>query len=214
MNEFEQTLDFFLQRSISNAIVRSWDDCQKFISNSNNKDWVYLIKFSETIYAWGTASKDGKRLRKTNLFHEKLSGKYDRKVDYLMLKIKYGQPTVQIFEFNMNAREVEQERRVSFYGRTASGACLRGFTAGNREMIAKEIFDLFKTTDHYLQLDVTYKNLFDEFVSDFWLAKLKHPINPARTFYYGDCLEPNFLSRTLSRPDLIPIIEKTLKVKF
>ena len=50
------------------------------------------------------------------------------------------------------------------------------------------------------KIDIDTKNLFDDFFFNVFLGKLKHPENPKRTFYYGDCLEP--------------IIEKILDVNF
>ena len=46
-----------------------------------------------------------------------------------------------------------------------------------------------------------------------FLGKLKHPENPKRTFYYGDCLEPKLL-RTINKEYLEPVIEKVLDVIF
>jgi hypothetical protein len=46
-----------------------------------------------------------------------------------------------------------------------------------------------------------------------FLGKLKHPKNPKRTFYYGDCLEPKFF-RTINKEYLEPVIEKVLDVDF
>ncbi|MBI2522471.1 MAG: hypothetical protein HYV97_18770 [Bdellovibrio sp.] len=167
------------------------------------------------IYAWGTASDLGQRLRKASVFHQKLSGKYDRRVDYLMLKMIFDLHSVHLFECKNNAISIEQSRRTAIYGATAKGACIRGLINSTRAAIATEIYEMFKTTSHYQNnLNAIERKLFDEFVFSFWLAKLKHPTNPARTFYYGDCLEPGFIHRTLARPDLIPVIEKALNVKF
>ena len=56
-------------------------------------------------------------------------------------------------------------------------------------------------------------NYFDEFFNDVFLAKLKHPKNQKRTFYYGDSLEPKFL-RTIGKEYLEPSVEKILDVNF
>ena len=42
---------------------------------------------------------------------------------------------------------------------------------------------------------------------------MKHPENPKRTFYYGDCLEPKFMV-TINKKYLEPVIESVLDVKF
>lgn len=132
-----------------------------------------------------------------------------------MLKILFGEPEVHLFEMNNNAVEIEQLRRKYFYGSTAKGACIRGVKSINRIEISLEIFSLFKESQFYIEsLDDKEKKAFEDFVKNYWLAHLKHPKNLTRTFYFGDCLEPNFLDRTLGRTDLIPVIEKALKVKF
>lgn len=218
MNEFEETLQYFISNSLRNSYVKNWEDSKDFFVNSSNKEWIYLIKFNSgitPIYAWGTAKDKGQRLRKSSIFDSKLTGKYDRRVDYLMLKILYGQPEVYLFEMNNNSFEIEQMRRQYFYGATATGACIRGTRNVTRMEIALEIFALFKNTHHYIEtLNNSEKRVFEDFVTNYWLAHLRHPTNPRRTFYFGDCLEPNFLDRTLGRNDLIPVIEKTLKVNF
>lgn len=212
--EYLETFDFFKTRSSSSSIVHTWEESRNFFRASLYKDWIYLIGFTPEVYAWGTASKLGDRLKKTGLLQSKLTGKYDRRVDYLMLKILYGNPVIHLFEFDNKAREVEQERRVQFYGNTSKGACIRGFRSISRDLIAREIYEEFCTSDHYQNLPVEDQVLFQEFVEKFWLNKLKHPDNPTRTFYYGDCLEPNFISRTLNRPDIAGVVERVLGVEF
>lgn len=69
-----------------------WQDWIRFVQESASPGWIYFVQFGTTIFAWGTASGKGERLRKSSIFDEKLTGKYDRRVDYLMLKIIEGKP--------------------------------------------------------------------------------------------------------------------------
>ena len=212
MSEYSETFQFLKSKSMRHADVVSWNDCKAFFSTPQVKEWIYLIKFSETIFSWGTASGDGDRLKKTGLLQEKLVGKYDRKVDYLMLRAVHGVPLITIFEVP-NAVAVEQERRAFYYGRTSKGSCMRGFKEYERDKIAREVYGLFKTTAIFVALNENERNLLEDFVNNYWLAKLKHPRRKA-SFYYGDCLEPNFLDRELGRHDFIPLLEKIFSVKF
>ena len=72
---------------------------------------------------------------------------------------------------------------------------------------------MFKKTDWFKKFDNSLKTLFDEFFHEVFLGKIKHPINPKRTFYYGDCLEPKFL-RTIEKEYLEDSVEKILDVHF
>ena len=183
-----------------------------FIKKSTFKSWIYFIQFTENIYAWGTASKDAKRIRKTSLFNSKLTGKYDRRGEYLMLKEIYGMPKVILFECE-HAFEIEQQRRSVIYKSNRLGACFRGFTSNDRKGITLEIYESFKMIEKFKELTNDEKKLFDEFIHQYYLGKLRHPTRNA-SFYFGDCLEPNFLDKTLKRDDLIPVIEKALSVRF
>jgi hypothetical protein len=132
-----------------------------------------------------------------------------------MLRIIYGFPKVTIFEFDGDAEYYEQSRRNTIYGHTRLGsACFRGFTQNDRDSISKEIYEKFKTTEHYLSICEMDKKMFDDFFYELYLGKTRHPVNRSRTFYYGDILEPNFLGRTLNLPKLEGTIERVLNVQF
>ena len=45
-------------------------------------------------------SPNNNRIRLSSIFNNKLTGKYDRRVDYLMLKKIFGLEKVIIFKFN------------------------------------------------------------------------------------------------------------------
>ena len=178
-------------------------DWQEFITTSQNEQWVYVIEFSEAISAWGTASGKGNRFIKSGLLQSNLTGKYDRRGDYMMLKKIYGQPKITVFELSCDATIPEQKLRLQIHGHTGRGsACYIGFQNRDRDGITTEIYSLFKENDAYKRSTDNHRVLFDEFIRNFYLARLRHPQNPKRTFYYGDCMEPNFIRRTLNRPDL------------
>lgn len=172
--------------------------------------YLYLIVWDEDeeIFSWGTMSYSSNRIRKSSLLNSKLTGKYDRRVDYLMLRKIYPDFKVWIFKSERNL-ELEDELKKKFDQRH----CYRGLQGGNRVEITQNIYSHFKSIDWYLNQSDENKKLFDEFFQTVYLAKRRHPNNPKRTFYYGDCLEPKFL-RTINTPQFEPAIERILDVRF
>lgn len=211
MSEYNETLTFFEKEANRSVSITDWQQARTFFTESTYKEWIYLIRFTDSIYAWGTASGNGDRLKKSGLLQRKVTGKYDRRVDYQMLKLIYGAPTITLFEMPDNAVAIEQCRRGQIYDGTTKGPCMRGFVKHTRDSIAIEIYEKFKTSAHYVAQTAADKNTFDEFVIKYWLGKLRHPHRNA-SFYYGDVLEPGFLGRTLERPDLVPVIERMLQI--
>jgi hypothetical protein len=212
----DQVVGYLKQNSIRSAVVADMDQVNQFLKTSKHKGWVYLIRFNgaQDRFAWGTTSKAGKRIRNSCIFDSKLTGKYDRRVDYLMLKQIHGLKSVHLFECRGNEVEVEEGLRQVLQPGTSRGPCMSGFVAKDRDGIAREILGEFKKISGYARMSAQEQALFLEFCESFWLGKLKHPTKPKRTFYYGDCLEPNFIGRTLSRADLEPVIERALQVRF
>ena len=184
-------------------------DTKTFVDKS--KKYLYLIIWSEddNIYSWGTMSGKSSRIRKSSIYNSKLTGKYDRRVDYLMLKILYGSPTVYLFETEEEPTKIENEIK----NINGTKFCYYGLKGQDRVEISKQIFDDFKLTAHYCSTSVSDKNLFDEFFEEVFLGKRHHPKNPKRTFYFGDCLEPNFL-RVIEKSHLEGAIELMLNVRF
>jgi hypothetical protein len=212
--EYQDTLEFFSSVALRSATIRTWADARVFLTGSAYPNWVYVVLFSDAdwIYSFGTASNDGTRLKKTGLLQRKLTGKYDRRGDYLMLKAIYGSPVILLFEVE-EAVKAEQERRSQIYSGNRKGACLRGFVCEDRDSITREIVRRFRSTNRYRNLQPHHARLFDEFIDGFYLAKLKHPHRNA-TFYYGDCMEPNFIGRTLGRIDIEEAVSIALDVEF
>ncbi len=212
MSELQESFDVFNKVSLRSQEVKTESEVKRFIDSSKILSWIYFIEFSKDIYAWGTATKNGARIRKTSLFNSKLTGKYDRRGDYLMLKTVSGMPKITLFEVN-DAVAIEQTRRNQIYAGQRIGACFRGFKSSDRDSITLEIYEMYKASNAFKTLAPNEVKLFDEFIRAFYLGKLRHP-NRNASFYYGDCMEPNFLDRTLGRYDLIPVIEKALSIKF
>jgi len=202
-----EVIKFFEKESVNSFSFNT----ELEIKNSINRNfkYLYLILWSEdNIYSWGTMSGKSNRIRKSSILNRKLTGKYDRRVDYLMLKKIYGLKKVYLFEF-LNPLIKEKELKKIF----KQNHCYHGLNGENRDEISKSIYERFKDTNWFNKIDIDTKNLFDDFFFNVFLGKLKHPKNPKRTFYYGDCLEPKFL-RTINKGYLEPVIEKVLDVIF
>ena len=189
--------------------VRHWTDWKRFKRESTFKNWVYLVRFGGGVFAWGTASKNGSRLRKTSLFHPKLTGKYDRRVDYLMLRIIYGPPEVWVFEVE-DAVGLEGRLRAQVGNRY----CFGGVEEADRNAISEAFFSRFQETEHWTALQPGVQLLFRRYLSEVYFAGLHHPDDPGRSFRFGDTLEPGFIDRTLGKPELLPAIEAALRVEF
>jgi len=72
-------------------------------------------------------SYSSNRIRKASLLNSKLTGKYDRLVDYLMLRKIYPDFKICLFKSESNL-ELEDELKKKFEQRH----CYKGLTGGNR----------------------------------------------------------------------------------
>lgn len=172
--------------------------------------YLYLIIWSDEkeIFSWGTMSMNSNRIRKSSLLNKKLTGKYDRRVDYLMLKKLYPNFTLRVYKTD-DSLALERNLKTSYNQKH----CYHGISGENRNEISLSIYSLFKETQFYQSQCELNKSLFDDFFHRIFLGKQRHPVNPKRTFFWGDCLEPKFL-RTIEENQLEPAIEKILDVKF
>ena len=174
--------------------------------------YVYLIKWSQDeVFSWGTMSKKSNRIRKSSLLNPKLTGKYDRRVDYLMLNKIYGLERVYLFKFSTQEESRYHENYIKIQNNQRF--CYSKVLGGSRDEISSNIYKLFKGTEWYSSIDEKLKVDFNEFFYDVYLNKSRHPLNPKRTFFYGDCLEPKFL-RTIKKGYLEMAVEEVLIVKF
>ena len=103
MSKIQFSLDYLNQNCIDFNLTHSNDDWRSF--KKSNGQYVYFIIWNESheIFSWGTTSAKSDRIRKSSLLNDKLTGKYDRRVDYLMLKIIYGNPKIYIYEMPQTA---------------------------------------------------------------------------------------------------------------
>jgi hypothetical protein len=200
--------EFLGIKSDRNREIKAISEWKTFRAESKTKRWVYLYSFDEHIAAWGTTSQGSDRVRKSSLFDCKLTGKYDRRVDYLMLKEIYGTPRFWIFE-SQSAAELEGRLRQRFEQKH----CYVGFKESSREEISKFIYGEFKNTPHFRSLTRDDAAYFDRYMLEVFFRHPRHPKNPKRTFFWGDSLETKFL-RAIGRQELEPAIERALKVRF
>ncbi len=126
-----------------------------------------------------------------------------------MLKEIYGMPDIFVFEARNKATDIETDLKNKFGQRH----CFRGLLGADRNEMSQNIVEKFMTTSHFVSLSETEKTEFKRFLVSIYFAKRHHPKNPKRTFFWGDCLEPGFL-RTIGVPELEPVIERVLRVKF
>lgn len=199
----------FLSGNSSKEITTSLQsDLKEFLEKESK--YLYIIIWSEEneIFSWGTMSRNSDRIRKSSLLNKKLTGKYDRRVDYLMLKKLYPKFKLKVYKTEKSLI-LENHLKQVFNQKH----CHKGILGNNRDDISKFIYSLFKDSEHYKIQSESDKILFEEFFMTIFLGKVRHPSNPKRTFYWGDCLEPKFLRR-IGQERFEPVIERVLDVNF
>ena len=206
--KYIESLEYLKLNSLSYFECKTEKEFKEKYDNSNS---VYLIKWKKgEVFNWGTMGPNSNRVRKSSVLNNFLTGKYDRRVDYLMFHKIFGLEIVYIFKFNSrdDSRFHEKTIRLSKNQRH----CFSGIEGNNRDEISINIYSIFKQTEWYNQFDVKLKNQFDEFFYEVFLGNLKHPRRNV-SFKHGDVLEPKFL-RTIGREYLEPVIEQVLDVKY
>ncbi len=203
-----QLIAYWSETTLDNISGQSEMELKPFLVKEAK--YIYLIVWDENeeIYSWGTMSYSSNRIRKSSLLNPKLTGKYDRRVDYLMLKKLYPGFKVWLFKTEKNL-ELEDELKKKFDQRH----CYKGLRGNNRVEITNNIYARFKLIESYVSQSDEDKRLFDDFFQTVYLAKRRHPHNSKRTFFYGDCLEPRFL-HTIESPQFERAIERILDVRF
>ena len=184
-NEITNSLNFLKDNTKRFIQVFSDADIKKFKKSSKNTQWIYFFQWTEDKYNWGTMSNKNDRLRKSSIFNKKLTGKYDRRGDYLMLQEIY--PNVKVFMFEVNEGEKatvkEGELRDSFNQKH----CYRGFEGKDRLEISMSILKEFKKTEHYKNVSEEDKTNWEEFITKIFTQNVKYK---KRSFAWGDSLEP------------------------
>lgn len=209
MNGIAFSQNYLKQNCVDYKLIQINEEWKSF--KKSNGQYVYFIIWNEDceIFSWGTTSGKSDRIRKTSLLNDKLTGKYDRRVDYLMLKIIYGNPKIYIYEMPQTATIFETFLKHHF----KQIHCWYGLHGKDRNEISKGIIQEFKNTNHFGSLLGIHKEEFENYLNNVFFARRVHPKNPKRTFYWGDSLEPNFLP-IINCGQYEKIIEKVLKVKF
>jgi hypothetical protein len=209
MNKIKFSLNYLNQNCVDSKLIQINDDWNSFKKKS--AQYVYFIIWDEKdeIFSWGTTSGISDRIRKSSVLNDKLTGKYDRRVDYLMLKIIYGNPQIYVYEMSQKATEYEMFLKHQF----GQLHCWNGLTGQNRNEISKGIIQKFKNTKHFTSLIAIDKEEFENYLNNVFFAKRVHPKNSKRTFYWGDSLEPKFLP-VIGCSHYEKAIERVLKVKF
>ena len=96
--KYYESLEYLKLNSVSYFECKTENEFKEKYEKSNS---VYLIKWNkEEVFNWGTMSPNSNRVRKSSVLNNFLTGKYDRRVDYLMFHKIYGLETVNIFKFN------------------------------------------------------------------------------------------------------------------
>ena len=87
MTEFEIAKSFMDARAVRSETVATQERWTAFKAASTLRQWIYLYHFGASknldIIAWGTSTNSSDRIRKASIFDPKLTGKYDRRLDYL-----------------------------------------------------------------------------------------------------------------------------------
>jgi len=206
---FTDILEYFKENAEGWVIGATESELKSFLTDDF---YVYLIKWNQDeIFSWGTMSKKSNRIRKSSILNSKLTGKYDRRVDYLMLNKIYGLERVYLFKYSSQEESRYHENYIK--AQNNQRFCYSKILGDNRDKISNNIYKLFKETEWFSTIDEKLQVDFNEFFYDVYLNKSRHPLNPNRTFFYGDCLEPKFL-RTIEKGHLEVAVEEILDVYF
>ena len=176
--------------SRDHARLRDAEDWRTFKKRHRAGQFLYLYRFGRTIFAWGTSTGTNDRVRKACMFDSTLTGKYDRRVDFLMLRLIHRDFEAWAFSTRGRARTVEATLRRRF----EQAHCYRGFpNACCRFNISRTIHAAFRRSGHYRRLSERDRRGFEQFMREVFFAR--PPLKNARhvTFKYGDTLEPKFL---------------------
>ena len=200
--DFKYTLNKLEDKSFRSIKFTTEEDVKKFIKSSTTKDHIYLYRFGD-VFAWGTGIG---RVRKTSLFNNRFTGKYNRRIIYLMLEKLYGLSESYLFEFDSKATIVEKEIKDNF----SQNFCIKGFKGNNLQEISQNIFNEFKENN-------LSNDLFDDYFNNVHQNNMKHISSNGNklSFAHGDSSEPTFLCKY--RPDLthlIPGIEKAFNINI
>ena len=191
----------FLQNSpdvLAHITITSADDLRAFPSQ-NNQHYLYLISWEEELEfgAWGTSSNPKRRLRNAMVFHDGLTGKYDRRVDYLIARRLWGYPIIRIFSIvnKDSALRLEQEigTHVVHPNRPEIEHCFYCHTENDipasRQLVSQRLLNLFEQ-DGFNRAPPDNVTAF----MCYWNYIFLRPDEQPNGFRNGDSLEPRYLS--------------------
>jgi hypothetical protein len=183
--------------------IKSWNDWLGFKRESLQKEWVYLYYWKVPgFFAWGTTSKSNDRVRKAGLFHDTPSGKYDRRVDYLIARKLYGMPRCFVFETLMGHRATKVEKALKEIIQPGIAHCFHGLPGNTRREITDYFLSSLRESEHYQAAPDNIRVDWEQYVTTVYLVS-RSP------FKFGDTLEPNHL-RKIGSDHLVPAIRYML----
>lgn len=192
--------------------VTSPEDWRAFKRESRKREWVYLYRFSSTRFAWGTSTRTNDRLRAAGMLESVpvVRGKYDRRVDFLMLRLIHGRmPDVWVAEAKRSARAVERAMMEHFH----QSHCYRGLARDCcRRSMAEGLLDEFRRTSHWKSLSGRTRRLFSEYMKTVFFRRPPLRNSKGVAFRFGDTLEPGFVRRRF--PHLADAIAEALRISF
>jgi hypothetical protein len=208
LNEVLKLLRESCSRSATVMTEAEW---LNWVERSGSREWLYVVRWSENplMFTFGSTGGDGRRLRFSGVFNSVLVGRPDYRVDFIMMRKIFGPPKIEIFEYNRptDDRYNQIMRKLNlkhpWYG-------IKAEVAGD---LTKSIYVGFKHSKFWKSLDKETQNLFDEYMTDVYFGRLKHPRNATRQCNWGDTVDAEFLE-LVNKAHLIPAIEKVLELEF
>ena len=177
---------------------------------------VYLLSWQQNLGAWGTSSFSTNRLRKSSVFGQPLSGKYDRRVDYLMANQIWGFPSVWVFPAaTKSAAEAAEKGVLHLLGRRTGCHCFFGNEVGrldNREEVSRRLWTAFQEHESWLSLRETSRIGFRRYMDAIYFCPNEQHVG-GRSFRYGDSLEPGYIRPRVTQ-EVLDGIENALEVQF
>jgi hypothetical protein len=208
LTEVRKLLREASSRSTTLATEQEWAN---WVERATYREWVYLITWSTKplLFTFGSTGGDGRRLRYSGVFNSVLIGKPEYRVDYIMMRKIFGAGSIEIFEYDRPT----DDRVNQVLKKLNLTHPWYGIKANEPGDLTKSIYVGFKHSKHWRDQTDEVKKLFDEYMNDVYFAKLKHPRNENRHYYWGETVDAEFLE-LIDKAHLIPAVEKVLGLEF